>query len=76
MMRQARNNILESPVAADIKYSHKVNFEAQDLEQLAEQYQQGTFSELDAKYQMQRSYGTRRGKPQYSEKLRRQHPDS
>jgi Ca-activated chloride channel family protein len=76
MMRQARNSILESPVASDIKYSHKVNFEAQDLEQLAEQYQQGTFSELDAKYQMQRSYGTRRGKPQYSEKLRRQNPDA
>lgn len=76
VMRNARNNMLESPVASDIKYSSRVNYEADDLAQLADQYQQGTFSEMDAKYQMQRSYNARRGKEQYNESLRRKRPDA
>jgi Ca-activated chloride channel family protein len=76
VMRKAREQMLGSSVASDIKYSATVNVEADDLQQLAEQYQQGTFSELDAKYQMQRSYNTRRGKQQYNEALRRKNSEA
>ncbi|WP_053333993.1 vWA domain-containing protein [Gemmatimonas phototrophica] len=76
VMREARNSVLESAVASDIKYSHRINYEADDLAQLADQYQQGTYTELDAKYQMQRSYNARRGKAQYNESLRRKRPDA
>jgi Ca-activated chloride channel homolog len=75
VMRKARNSLLESPVASHAIYSQRMSTEAEDLAQLADQYQQGTFSELDAKYQMQRSYNTRRGKAQYNETLRRKNLD-
>ena len=45
--------------------------DAEEFDTLAEQYSQRTFSELEAKYQMQRSYNARRGKQSYDEKLRR-----
>lgn len=45
--------------------------DADDMSALAEKYASHEFSELDAKYQMQRSYNTRRGKQSYDEKLRR-----
>jgi hypothetical protein len=45
--------------------------DAEEFDTLAEQYSRRTFSELEAKYQMQRSYNTRRGKQSYDEKLRR-----
>jgi Ca-activated chloride channel family protein len=45
--------------------------DAEEFDALADQYSRGAFSELEAKYQMQRTYNARRGKQSYDEKLRR-----
>ena len=44
---------------------------ADEMEAMAAKYTRGEFSELDAKYQMQRTYNARRGKQKYDEALRR-----
>jgi Ca-activated chloride channel family protein len=44
---------------------------AREFGELAARYESGEYSELDAKYQMQRSYNARRGKANYDETLRR-----
>jgi hypothetical protein len=42
---------------------------------LADKYEQRTYSEMDAKYQMQRTYNQRRGKKSYDDLLRRKPPE-
>lgn len=49
--------------------------QADDLTALRLQYEAGTVSELDAKYQMQRAYNARRGKRSYDATLTRRRPD-
>lgn len=71
LMRDAGQLTLESPLYSDARYADSLQKSAQDLSMLAAKYRAGTHSELDAKYQMQRTYNARRGKLGYDETLRR-----
>lgn len=71
VMREQRRTLAESPNFTADEYAAVLQSIAEDFDDLSEKYRDGTFSELDAKYQMQRSYNTRRGKASYDEKLRR-----
>lgn len=71
IMQQATQELQESVASLAPEYGEALQRDIEDLEALEQKYREGSFSELDAKYQMQRSYNTRRGKDSYNEKLRR-----
>lgn len=71
VMSSESNNLRVSPIFSSPQHSAALQSVAEDFEGLVAKYEAGTFSEMDAKYQMQRSYNTRRGKASYDEKLRR-----
>jgi len=71
VMRAASLELRESEAFDSPTAGLALRRDADEFDALAEQYARGAFSELDAKYQMQRSYNTRRGKQGYDEKLRR-----
>lgn len=71
LMREQQRQIAESSNSEIPTFASHLSELTDDLDELAEKYRAGTFSELDAKYQMQRSYNARRGKGSYDEKLRR-----
>lgn len=75
LMYEAGQAMLASPLRDDERFAASLQENAQDLSALAERYREGTHSELDAKYQMQRTYNARRGKQSYDEKLRRRRPE-
>lgn len=75
LMHDAGQFTLASPLCTDERFADSLQKSAQDLSTLAEKYRAGTHSELDAKYQMQRTYNARRGKLGYDEKLRRKRPE-
>jgi hypothetical protein len=50
----------------------ELQLQVRDLDALAERYAQREFSEIEAKYQMQRSYNARRGKKRNDDTLRRE----
>jgi len=70
IMREASAQFRKSAECASMDSTLLLR-DAEEFDTLAEQYSQRTFSELEAKYQMQRSYNARRGKQSYDEKLRR-----
>lgn len=71
VMRAASEALRASPEYQSPAEGLALRRDAEEFDALAEQYAHGAFSELEAKYQMQRSYNTRRGKQGYDEKLRR-----
>jgi len=62
---------MEIPVGISADQEHLLRQYALEYGELAAMYEAERHSELDAKYQMQRSYNARRGKHGYDEKLRR-----
>ena len=72
MMRCASNQLAESALTNDPAFAEEIRSQVRDLEALAERYEQRDFSEAEAKYQMQRSYNTRRGKKTYDDVLKRE----
>ena len=72
MMRCASNQLSESALTNDPDFADELRSQVRDLEALAERYEQRDFSEAEAKYQMQRSYNTRRGKKTYDDVLKRE----
>jgi Ca-activated chloride channel homolog len=75
LMRSAELDMTESPVFRHSKYGEHLQASVSDVSELAQKYRDGTYSELDAKYQMQRTYNQRRGKQNYDEQLRRKRPE-
>jgi Ca-activated chloride channel homolog len=71
-MRSMANSLSFSALADDPEFADELQAQAQDLEGLAERYESRTFSEVEAKYQMQRSYNARRGKKRNDDVLRRE----
>lgn len=63
----ASSALMEDPAMAD-----ELQAQVRDLDSLAERYGTRTFSEVEAKYQMQRSYNARRGKKQNDNMLKRE----
>lgn len=72
VMVTASAALSESPLSLDERFAGELMAQVQDLNGLAQQYEQRNFSEVDAKYQMQRSYNARRGKKQYDDVLKRE----
>lgn len=72
VMRSASLLLMESDLTNDPVFGDELQMSARDLTALAERYEQHDFSEVEAKYQMQRSYNTRRGKKQNDTTLRRE----
>ena len=72
---QTANDLLAQPFATmpDLVRAHAL--ERPDHPAIIDGAQVVTFSELDAKYQLQRTYNQRRGKHKYDEKLRRKPPE-
>jgi hypothetical protein len=64
-------NAMEIPAFLSREQQEMLQKNSLEFGELARQYESGEFSELEAKYQMQRSYNARRGKLGYDEKLRR-----
>ena len=65
-------SLQSSALVNDPDFGGELQAQAQDLQGLAERYERRAFSEVEAKYQMQRSYNTRRGKKQNDQLLRRE----
>ncbi|MFN9201742.1 MAG: vWA domain-containing protein [Gemmatimonas sp.] len=70
-MLSARECLMASPLTQDAAVAEELADQADDLTALAERYASHTFSERDAKYQMQRSYNQKRGKLGYDKALTR-----
>jgi Ca-activated chloride channel family protein len=70
-MARATEAVRRSPLIDHPVFGTELRTQADDLEQLREQYANGGFDEYDAKYQVQRAYNARRGKLGYDEMLRR-----
>jgi Ca-activated chloride channel homolog len=65
-------SLQSSALVNDPDFGGELQAQAQDLQGLAERYERRTFSEVEAKYQMQRSYNARRGKKRNDGTLRRE----
>ena len=65
-------SLQSSALVDDPNFGDELQAQAQDLQGLAERYERRTFSEVEAKYQMQRSYNARRGKKRNDGMLRRE----
>ncbi len=70
-MDMAAALIASSPLAHEPAYINELLTHAADLTSLGDRYRAHEHSELDAKYQMQRSYNAKRGKQRYDELLSR-----
>jgi Ca-activated chloride channel homolog len=75
-MLAAYSAIVGSPLMENEAYAAELHEQATDMMALAKQYRANTFSELEAKYQLQRSYNARRGKRSNDELIRRKPPES
>jgi Ca-activated chloride channel homolog len=69
IMRAARTTLGAAQLSEELSAS--VQEACDDFAQLEQQYRERTFSELDAKYQMQRSYNAKRGKVAHDQQIRR-----
>ncbi len=77
IMFYASNALREHAARVDAPTAIEFTAQAEDLSALGQLYESRQHSELDAKYQMQRSYNARRGKRSYDDKLtRRREPDA
>jgi hypothetical protein len=65
-------SLQSSALVNDPDFGDELQAQAQDLQGLAERYESRAFSEVEAKYQMQRSYNARRGKKRNDGTLRRE----
>ncbi len=72
VMQMASDALSSSALAEDSSFAEELQAQVRDLDGLAERYEQRAFSEVDAKYQMQRSYNARRGKKHYDNVLQRE----
>ncbi len=72
IMMCASNLLSSNALAENSHFSDELQSQVRDLDGLADRYQHRDFSEVEAKYQMQRSYNTRRGKKQYDNVLKRE----
>lgn len=72
IMMCASNLLSSNALAENSQFSDELQSQVRDLDGLADRYQHRDFSEVEAKYQMQRSYNTRRGKKQYDNVLKRE----
>lgn len=72
VMESASMMLRDSALSEDPALGSEIAVLRTDLDALAEKYAQREFSELEAKYQMQRSYNTRRGKKRNDDTLRRE----
>jgi len=70
-MMDAAHLLQSSVLMQDPAFVGILKEQVQDLLTLQAQYHEGTFSERDAKYQMQRSYNAKRGKRNYDSQLAR-----
>ncbi len=68
--------IASSPLSLVPEYAEELLAHATDLTSLGDRYRTRRHSELDAKYQMQRSYNAKRGKQHYDEIISRSHDGS
>ena len=71
-MRRASESLTSSVLMEDPGMATALQAQVRDLNALAERYEQHEFSEVEAKYQMQRSYNARRGKSTYDDLLKRE----
>jgi Ca-activated chloride channel family protein len=71
-MLRASLDLSSSALMEDPDMAAELQLQVRDLDALAERYAQREFSEIEAKYQMQRSYNTRRGKKRNDGTLRRE----
>ena len=72
VMQMMSVSLQSSALVNDPNFGGELQAQAQDLQGLAERYERRTFSEVEAKYQMQRSYNARRGKKRNDGTLRRE----
>ena len=72
VMHMMSLSLQSSALVDDPNFGDELQAQAQDLQGLAERYERRTFSEVEAKYQMQRSYNARRGKKRNDGMLRRE----
>jgi Ca-activated chloride channel family protein len=75
VMRAAEADLINNVLVNDPQFSAQLAAQAADMAALADKYEQRTYSEMDAKYQMQRTYNQRRGKKSYDDLLRRKPPE-
>ena len=75
VMRTAEADLINSALAINPQFGANLAAQAADMAALAEKYAQRTYSEMDAKYQLQRTYNQRRGKKAYDELLQRKPPE-
>ncbi len=71
-MLRASLDLSSSALMEDPDMAAELQLQVRDLNALAERYEQREFSEIEAKYQMQRSYNARRGKKRNDGTLRRE----
>ena len=71
-MLRASASLSSSALMEDPGMAEELQSQVRDLNALAERYEQRDFSEMEAKYQMQRSYNTRRGKKRNDGTLNRE----
>ena len=71
LMHDAQQGLVSSPIYGDVAFASEMQAESADLAQMETRYRDGDYSELDAKYQLQRTHNARRGKGNYDAKLRR-----
>jgi Ca-activated chloride channel family protein len=71
-MLRASLDLSSSALMEDPDMAAELQLQVRDLDALAERYAQREFSEIEAKYQMQRSYNARRGKKRNDDTLRRE----
>ncbi len=75
LMASASDELAQSALRNNAEYFAELSEQVNDLSSLAERYAANAFDELDAKYQMQRSYNARRGKRKFDAVLsRREEP--
>lgn len=72
LMRSASSLLSESDLTSDPAFADEISSQVRDLDAMAVRYELRDFSEVDAKYQMQRSYNARRGKRSYDDVLKRE----
>jgi Ca-activated chloride channel family protein len=75
VMRAVAADLSNNVLANDPQFSTQLAAQAADMAALADKYEQRTYSEMDAKYQMQRTYNQRRGKKSYDDLLQRKPPE-
>lgn len=72
VMQMASQALSSNVFAENSSFAEELHAQVRDLDGLAERYERRAFTEVEAKYQMQRSYNARRGKKQNDNTLKRE----